>query len=153
MPWLLRVILVTGFCVLCARLFSADLIPPASVSVGAITVQAQPQVRLSAVHTLRIEKARAKAGWQLTAAMVNGGLTHAQSGGVIPASVRFTAIRGLYGATTSGITFSTDGSSVTSGPYNANRTYDADFQAQLTVPAFPRAGNYQGTISFIISEY
>ena len=153
MSWFTRASFLAGLMVLGSTLLAVDLRPPATISVSGITVSAEPQVVLGASQVLRIDKARAKAGWQLTATVVNGQLLHAGSTFALPATVRFTSITGLYGASTSGISISADGLTITSGPYNANRTYDAAFQARLTVPAFPRAGSYSGMISFVITEY
>lgn len=148
-----RVCSLTGLLALGSVATAADLLPPAPVSIGGISVQAQPQVVLSATQQLTIDKARARAGWQLTATVAGGNVQHGGSSFSIPASVHFTSIQGLNNASTVGISISTDGSTITSGPYSGNRSYQAAFHARLTVPALPRAGAYAGTLSFIITEY
>jgi len=148
-----RALLVAGFFAFGPHLRAVNLVPPASVTVSGIAVQAAPQVRLSATAQLTIDKARARNGWQLTTSVVGGQVQHSGSSFSIPASVRFTAIAGLYGAPITGITISSNGSTITSGPYQGNRSYRASFVAQLNVPAFPRAGAYTGTINFVITEY
>lgn len=153
MSWFSRASFLAGLIVLGPTLLAVDLVPPASLAVSGITVSAQPQVVHGSQQVLRIDRARARAGWQLRVSVVNGQLQHMGSGSVMPTTVRFTSITALYGADTNGISISADGGTISSGPYKSLRTYDATFQAQLTVPALPRAGAYTGTINFVITEF
>ena len=148
-----RIALATGLLALPLAATAANLIPPAALTVSGITVMPTPQVRVSVPQTLSVDKARAKNGWQLTIDVAGDALLHNGSSATIPAQIRFTSVQGLYGASTAGLTIATDGSAITSGPYNGQRSYQAEFQATLNVPALPRAGSYSGTITFIITEY